>query len=498
MNNLQPQSNQLLWTKENLNDPVFFIETFFNCKLWDKQKEIAYSVRDNRITAVRSCHSSGKSFDVARIGAWFLQTKKDSKVLTTAPSWTQVKEILWREIHSAINSLNEVDPSFKFAGKLLETKWDIAPDWFAIGLATKKEGEASEVAGRMLGFHSKTGEMLIIIDEGSGVLEPIWGAIETLMTSAGAKLLAIGNPYRITGGFARLFKQEGVNKIWIQDTDIPNIKENRIIFPGLMSPDYPIEMAKKYGVDSPIYQVKVKGNFPKSETDTLIPLDHIEDAFLRDVVVNEVEKRKLGVDVARYGHNFTVFVVRQGKKVLYKLKVSKEDTMQTAGRILVVMRDWQVKDIDVNIDDIGIGGGVVDRLQEKGLKVNGVNVGVSANNIEHFANLRAELYWIVREWIKDAGIIKDDDFYQLSNIKYKWRSEKAGQLIIEGKDEMKKRGLESPDVADALMLTFAGGGYQPFPEQQKINKEESRINDAPERIERKDTPFTGGLMDKEF
>ena len=493
-------TNQIQWTAENLNDPVWFIEYFFKCKLWEKQRQVALSVRDNRVTAVRSCHDSGKSFDAARIALWFLQTNKDSKVITTAPSWTQVSEILWREIRSAYNTVKEVDPAFQFQGRLLGTKLDISPDWFAMGMATRKEGDATEVAERMLGFHSRTGKILVIVDEASGILEPIWGAIEGLMTSEGVKLLAIGNPYRISGSFAKLFKQKGVSKIWIQDTDIPNIKENKILIPGLMSPRYPKEMAEKYGKDSNIYLIKVKGQFPQSETDTLISLDLLEQAFEKTQKPEGV--KKLGIDVARYGGDRTVFIVRQGKKILRKEIIYKSDLMTVVARGSIIMDEENIEAEEVSIDDIGSGGGVVDRFIEKRYKVNGVNVGSTADDEDHFYNIRAEAGWRMREWIKDADIPREDDYLEIANIKYKWRSDKKGQLQLEAKEDMKKRGLDSPDVFDALMLTFTETRPVPFPEQGPRVRKGMKFMDSEEEVEITEDssgkPDTAGLYDKEF
>jgi len=261
----------------------------------------------------------------------------------------------------------------------------------------------------------------------------------------------------------------------------------------LMSPKYPKEMADKYGLESNLYAIKVKGNFPKSETDTLISLDYIEDAFIREL--RPVGEKLLGVDVARFGNDFTAFVVRQGKKVLRKEKYIKEDTMQTAGRVLRMIEEEGIKPENVFIDVIGIGAGVVDRLREKeyterGYKknynVNGVNVGATAEDDEHFKNLRAEAYWQIRDWIKTADLLRDDDFLQLANIKYKYSSGKKGQLQIEAKEDMKKRGLLSPDVADALMLTFTNVQSARLPVQRE-NEEDNYGR-----------PITRGLKDMEF
>jgi len=488
----QQEKTQILKAIE-LN-PVWGIEKLFQCKLWEKQKEIAESVllHKNKKTAVRSCHDSGKSFDAARIVLTYLMINPDSLVITTAPSWTQVREILWREIRGAYKKMEEIEPLFGVGGKLLETKLEFSENWFAIGLATRKEGEASEVAERMLGFHSPTGKILIVVDEGSGVEEPIWGAIDGLLTSEKAQLLALGNPYRKTGSFAKLFTSRGVYKIHIQDTDIPNIKKNRVVIPGLMSPTYPREMEEKYGKDSNLYLIKVKGEFPKTETDTLISVDDIENAFLREV--HPTGKKKLGVDVARFGHNFTVLVVRQGFKVLKKEKYSKESTMQTVSRVLRVMETENIKPEQVFIDDIGVGGGVVDRLHEKEKMVNGVNVGAEAEDSDHYANIRAECYWAIKSWIKKADLPNDEDFFQLANIKYKWKSEKSGQLKIESKEEMSKRGLESPDVADALMLTFTGAAPSPFPEPEKPIEEVGPWDEE----SKGGRPETSEILRKEF
>ena len=137
--------------------------------------------------------------------------------------------------------------------------------------------------------------------------------------------------------------------------------------------------------------------------------------------------------------------------------------MEITGRVLKIAKEEQVKADNIFIDVIGIGAGVYDRLKEQGWKTNAVNVAESPKDKENYINLRAELYADkVKEWIK-TGDLPDDDFYELANIKYKFNS--TGKLQIESKEDMKKRGLESPDIADALMLTFASKGIINMPKQ---------------------------------
>jgi phage terminase large subunit len=161
----------------------------------------------------------------------------------------------------------------------------------------------------------------------------------------------------------------------------------------------------------------------------------------------------MGVDVARFGDDRTVIVIRQMEKILFKFVFNSLDTMEICGQVIKLMKEHQVLDTNINVDVIGIGAGVVDRLREQGIKVNGVNVAESPTDKEHYINLRAELYDDgVKKWLKTADLTDDEDWYELSNIKYKFNS--SGKLQIESKDEMKKRGLSSPDCADGLMLTF--------------------------------------------
>ena len=250
-----------------------------------------------------------------------------------------------------------------------------------------------------------------------------------------------------------------------------------------MSPKYPQEMADKYGRDSNVYLVKVKGEFPTSEADTLISLDDLEKAFER--IIEKPEGQKiLGVDVARFGGDRTVFIVRQGFKILRKELIYKSDLMEVVAHAKKIIDEEDIIPINVKIDEIGVGAGVVDRLHEEGIKVFGVNVGKTADDDERFTNIRAEHYWNMREWIKNADIPRDDDYIELANLKYKLTSKGKGQTKIESKEEMKKRGLSSPDVADALMLTFSGGDRPEFISQS------SSLNDS--------NPITYGLMNKEF
>ena len=420
------------------DEPVWFINTVLNRPTWEKEEEILNALRDYPEVSVKSCNGSGKTYTAGGIVHWWLIAHMDSVVITTAPTFRQVKELLWREVRSAV--VKGLYPP----NVVLDTQINLGEKWFALGLSSDKPDQFQ-------GFHSK--KLLAIVDEASGVPEEIFQAIDGLNPY---RVLLLGNPMKNSGRFADSFKQEGVRKISISAFDTPNVKAHDTIIAGLIQ-DKDIERIKvKYGEESDVYCVRVLGEFPKADVDTIISVDEVAKAIQREATVLTHWENKMGVDPARFGDDRTVIVIRKMEKVIYKETYSNQDTIQITGHILRIAKEQLVKPHNIFIDVIGIGAGIVDRCREQGWAVNGVAVSEKAEDPEHYLNLRAELYASkIKEWIKTADLPDDDDWYELANIKYKFTSK--GQLQLESKDDMKKRGLPSPDVADALSLTFASG-----------------------------------------
>lgn len=404
---------------------------------WDKQQEINDAVARSNKVAIRSCHASGKTWDAAGLVCWYLTCYPESTVLTTAPTFRQVEQLMWREIRTAYRK--SIVP---LGGTMLNTRWEIEDNWFAVGLSTDEPDNFS-------GFHAP--HMLIVVDEGSGVSDSIFEAIEGVMAGGNCKLVIIGNPTRLTGAFAKAFKDPTFVKLKISGFDTPNVKAGRVVIPGLMKPEYPAEMAAKYGKESDIYLIKVLGEFPKKESDTLISVDQVDQAIKR--MVEPEGTKKMGVDVARFGGNKSVILIRQGHKVFANIiKLAHNDTMELAGLVMRTAKDNGIDAHDINIDDVGVGGGVTDRLHEQEFYVNGVNVGDKAIDSDLYLNRRAEGWYEMSRDIDQLDLPNDEDFYQLAQPKYKYTS--SGQRKIESKEDMTKRGVESPDVGDALMLTY--------------------------------------------
>ena len=200
------------------------------------------------------------------------------------------------------------------------------------------------------------------------------------------------------------------------------------------------------------------GEFPSADDDTVIPMELIRGAMNRDVSLTANEPIVWGLDVARFGGDNSALCVRQGNTVLDLVTFPSMDLMQLCGAVKNKFDDATVMEQpqEILVDVIGLGSGVVDRLAEQNLPVRGVNVAEAPATKKNYLNLRAELWFAVKDWLtkRDCRIPEDDELAaELASPQYKYTS--SGKIKIESKDEMRKRGIKSPDKADALALTMA-------------------------------------------
>jgi hypothetical protein len=439
MNELNPQ----IFRRNPVN---FFKAAWPDIYLWDRLEEICIQIVNNRRVVIPSGHGIGKTWLLARIALWFLFSFYPSKVITSAPTWSQVELLLWSEIKNAYNS-----SQFRLGGRILETQLKIEDDWFAIGLSTRGKAKEREFGTpKFQGFHSEN--LLVLLDEAPGIEPEIWTSVETLITGINNKIVAIGNPTSPSGKFYEACMSPLWHKLEISSFNHPNITSGKIIVPGAVTAEWIEERRKEWGEDSPLWQAKVLGQFPDEGDDTLIPLSWAEQCIGLDLGT-EGEKR-LGVDVARFGSDMTVFCTLHGSTVLPLEAVNKKDTNFTIGRVRV-LNDQQGFS-QIGIDDTGVGGGVTDGLKELKTNIAPVNFGEAAIESERFENKKAELFWVLRELIRDKQLSLPDDkelINQLCSIKYSYT--RKGKIKIESKDELKKRGLKSPDKADALAIALA-------------------------------------------
>ena len=431
-----------------LLSPVAFAREVLGVRLWEKQEEVLTALTQDRRVAVKAGNGLGKGFCAAVAVLWFLHAHHDSAiVLSTAPTFRQVRHILWRQIHRLYRP-----SSGTLGGKMLDTRWELSDERYAMGLS-------ADSADQFQGFHSPN--MFIVVDEAEGVSDEIYEAIESVMTSADPLLLLIGNPTTMEGAFRRAFFEERTlyRTITISALESPNVQAGRVVFPGLTTATWVEERREIWGEENPVYRARVLGEFPEQGDDTLFSLRDIEAAVDRlppgpSPEGDGTEPVILAVDVARFGSDRSVILRRRGDRVEDIQILRKVDTMQLAGRVSAAIREHEPTQLC--IDEVGVGAGVVDRLRELGHSVRGVNVANKARQEKTYMNLRAEGYWTLAERFSSGRISIPSDnqlIGELAAMRYGYDNQ-TNRLKIESKDEMRKRGLRSPDIADALMLAF--------------------------------------------
>jgi phage terminase large subunit len=463
-----------------LKDPTLFAQYILRHRLWSKQLEILQSVLRYARTAVKACHASGKTFTAAEVVLWWITRFVDAIAITTAPTWTQVERVLWAEIRNAAYGSIIKYP------KPHATSLQLGPGRYAIGLSTN-EGV------RFQGFH---GNVLIVLDEAPGILPEIWEAIEGIRAGGDVRVLALGNPTIASGPFYDAFtsQREGWNLITISAFDTPNLagitleqllqlpeeELNHNPCPYLTSRQWVKEKYLEWGPGHPLWESRVMGNFPADDPQALIPLQYAEQARLRQVAAADGgEPFEAGVDVADGGDNETVLCVRQGSRIVLIKAWTQRDSR---GEVVVALAPYKSRLALVKVDKVGVGAYFEKYLTDLGYKTRGVNVGEAPYNSERFANLKAQLYWGLRERFQQGdicGALDERTIAQLSSIRYELTA--RGQIAIESKEKMAKRGVKSPDRAEALMLAFAAGKSHGLFELWRQQAEAIKSGNAPNR-----------------
>jgi len=269
------------------------------------------------------------------------------------------------------------------------------------------------------------------------------------MSGHNATTLLLSNPTRSSGTFFE--SQTRLSKSWWT-------RRWSCVDSPLVSAEFVDEMRERYGEDSNAFRIRVLGEFPMADDDTIIPFHLAESAIHRDIEITPDIRPIWGLDVARFGTDKTALCKRYGNVVTDIEAWQGLDLMQTVGRVMAEYDNLSpsLRPSEILVDSIGVGGGVVDRLRELGAPVRGINVGEAPAMGKTYMNLRSELWFKTKAWLEDRSckLPKNDQLLaELTGIRYAFTS--AGKMKAESKDAMRKRGLKSPDLADALCLTMA-------------------------------------------
>lgn len=483
-------------------DPAGWIRQRLGEHTWSMQNQVLEAVARHPKVAVKASHGVGKSWLAGRAVGWWIDQHPPGSAFaaTTAPTFAQVAAILWKEIgRAAARAESRGTP---LPGRVLTTEWKIGRELVAYG---RKPADTDEHGFQ--GIHAE--HVLVVVDEACGIADNVWEGVESITTSESSRILAIGNPTDPSARFARMCRPgSGWHVLHIDALATPNITADSLTeaaanadpplpdellakllaeipdgWDGEEVPDqltrsltsawWVVDKVRTWGIGSQLWQGKVRGQFPEAGDDTLIPLSWVEDAQRREL--DSSAPPELAVDVARYGSDETVMYERRGPILRPVETWQHASTVKTARKVETYARS--IRAATIRVDGVGVGGGVVDQLIAWGLPAVDLQAGSAPMDGERFVNARAEWYWGLRERFESGDIdIHDDDVLagQLSAIKYS--HDARGRIKIESKDDMKDRGMPSPDRADTVMMAFAA---IPAPEDLKDVEDYQPVSISP-------------------
>jgi len=423
--------------------------------------------------ALKASKGPGKSTLLAWLLWWFLTTRLHPKIPCTSVTGDNLSDGLWAEAAKWQQNSLLLKATFEWSAQRICAKQH-RETWFASARTWPKGADASAQADTLAGVHADN--VMFLIDEAGGIPDAVVATAEAGLANvdkeAGreAILVIAGNPTQTSGPLYRACTRE--RALWYVkeisgDPDDPK-RAPRV------SIDWSRAQIQKYGRDNPWVLVNVFGQFPPGQSNALLGVEDVGQAALRTLLEAQYvdEVKVLGVDVARFGDDRSVLFPRQGRVAMRPQVLRNVDTQQLAGQVCNFIDKW--KPDATFIDDGGVGGGVVDRckhLHYPVIPVNSASRPISPRNL----NRRAEMWWHMAEWVKAGGCIPDDPelISELTAPTYSY-SPTDSKLKLESKADMKKRGLVSPDKADALALTFAA------PVAKRIQRPQGQVGTAHE------------------
>lgn len=439
------------------DNPVDFVEDVIRAKPDANQRDILNSVAKYPMTSVRSGHGIGKSAVQSWLAIWFLSTRPYPKIPCTAPTQHQLWDILWSEIAKWLRN----NPAL--ANELIWTKEKVymkgsPEEWFAVGRTASKPDA-------LQGFHAE--HVLYIIDEASGVKDEIFEPVLGALSTKGSRLIMCGNPTRVSGFFYDSFHKhrDQYHTIHVDGRDSSRVDQEFI--------DKIVDM---FGEDSDVFRVRVAGEFPRNEQNVFIPISLVTQAINADREEHVRPARiSIGVDVARFGEDDTAIAENIDGDIQPLIVRHGQDLYTTADDIVSRYRSLRQRYpkyrgmIYVVVDDTGVGGGVTDILnREKAVQglnrmivvpVNFSSAVPDKEAAKRYADITTWMWACLRDMASSGELrLPNDDVLtgQLSSRKYYFAGTPE-KLKLESKESLKKRGISSPDRADAVALSLYEG-----------------------------------------
>lgn len=447
------------------DDPVAWIEKRAGGFVWSKQAEVLRSLRDHKRTLVASAHAQGKTWLASQAVGWWLDTHPhdptETRVITTAPSWSQVRTIMWAYIESV---QNQVGMPGRITGK---AEWTF-PGYKAPTAFGRKPADYDE--STFQGIHSTY--VLAVIDEAGGVDENIFTSVETITTNKNARILAIANPDDPQSYMAKVWREQSLlpveerrwNLITISAFDSPNFTGEWVpdkVRDNLLQVSWVEDAERRWGKDDPRYHSKVLAEFPEIGADGLFNLGRVLNSMnqYNDFEVDPSTPVSIGVDVGlSVTGDFSVIVANHGGKITILEKVKGYDGNRLARKIGEYCQILNVKDI--RVDAIGVGRGVQAVLENyipEGIPVYWIVGNAKSPDSLRWYNFRAAMYDSLSTAINVGEVVVPPDehdgekteglFDEFRSISYEYR---GTQLLLTPKEKLKKDNKHSPDVVDAI------------------------------------------------
>ena len=425
--------------------------------------------------ATASGHGIGKSALVSWIVLWALSTLSDTRGIVTANTEGQLRTKTWPEL-AKWHALCATKSWFTYTATSLFYSKDPGHDrTWRVDAITWSENNTEAIAG----LHNKGKRAFAIFDEASSIADGVWETIEGALTDAGTQLFwtVFGNPTRTTGRFRECFAGGRFAHRWQ-----PQQIDSRSV--SMTNKAQIATWVHDYGEDSDFVRVRVKGEFPRAGTMQFVESERVQHAVERELVKDPTAALVMGVDIARQGEDQTVIRLRRGldARSIPAVKFRIPDLMATAGRVMELINSHEPD--AVFVDGTGIGWGVVDRLAQLGCSVvRGIDFGAGADRNDgseaqvRYANKRAEMWGHMKEWCK-FGCLPDDRALRADLTAVDYGYDASDAIRLERKDDMRKRGLASPDDGDALALTFA------YPVERRSCQDEQRLEEKLGRLRR--------------
>lgn len=436
-------------------DPVSYCWDMMGIKCDEWQKEAFEDLYRDRFLAIKAGSGVGKTEWLSMATMHFLGTKPKSVVPSTAPSQHQLEDLLWQKHFSNIQRSDYLKSMMTWTQRKVAVKGREG-DWYAIA-RTARVGTGTKINEGLQGFHAPdmgddSGGLLYIIDEASGVPDAIFPAIEGALSSDKTYAIMAANPTRLTGYFHGVFTNPRLQGLY-------NLRTVSCLDSKFVEKRYIKMMKATYGVDHPIYKIKVLGEFPSSDVELLFAYADIEKMKFNDIIDQRGDKTpiEIGVDIGRTTAKCTM-CIRKGLRVLeYQWKEMKGTTIDA-----VEITQWILDAVhayepaSVKIDANGVGGPIFDALSRIYPKVFRPIIGqasASDSKKARYVNLRAEGYWEFKLIMPNICCKNwpDEIFDEMSDMRYKMPN---GKIQIESKEEMQRRNKPSPDFTDATIYAF--------------------------------------------